>query len=99
MFNGNVFVSKRGSKLFEDEQPRMMWNGDQITYRIGTGETPDFRERERSANQRVIEDCLPVAVTTWTMDGIEYTQETFATLLDAPLDPVRNRGTNQAYCS
>ncbi|MEK7405607.1 MAG: hypothetical protein AAB225_10915 [Acidobacteriota bacterium] len=92
LFNGNVFIGKRDSKLFAEETARMLWSGDTITYRIGTGAAPDFRERERSARQWLLDDEVPVAVTTWTSGGVEYREEAFATLLDAPLDAAKNRG-------
>jgi hypothetical protein len=91
-FNGNVFISKRGSKLFAEERARMLWDGDLIQYRIGTGAVPDFREREGAAQQSMLEDRLPVILTRWRQDGIEYHAEAFATLADAPLDPWKNRG-------
>ncbi len=92
LFNGNVFIGKRDSKLFGEETARMLWNGDTITYRIATGAVPDFRERERSARQRLLEDELPIALTAWTTGGVEYREEAFATLLEPPLDPLKNRG-------
>ena len=92
MFNGNCFISKRGSKLFKDEQQNILWNGDSIRFLIGTGRTPDFREREHASRQRVLDDDLPVIVTEWSQEGIDYRAEAFATLVDAPLDPWKNRG-------
>lgn len=92
LFNGNVYLSKRDSKLFKEEVARMLWRGDAITFRIGCGEKPDFRERERASEQRMLEDELPVALTRWRAQGIEYEQEAFVTLVDAPLDAMKNRG-------
>jgi len=92
LFNGNVFVSKRDSKLFAEEIARMLWDGDTITYRIGTGVIPEFRERERAARQQMLDDTLPVTITTWSAGGMEYRQEAFATLVSAPLGPAENRG-------
>ena len=96
LFNGNVWIGKRDSKLFADELTALKWEGNSIYYKIGTGAVPDFREVEGSARQRVLEDALPIAVTEWTGDGIEYRQEAFATLAGAPIDPLRNRGDEPA---
>src|SRR5262249_136775 len=91
-FNGSLFISKAGSKAFAEEKARMLWNGDTLSYRIGTGAELDFRERENPARQHVLDDYQPVVVTEWSAGGIRYSEEAFATLLDANLDPFRNRG-------
>jgi len=91
-FNGNLFISKGGSKAFVDEQARMLWSDDTLWFRIGTGAVPDFREREGAARQHVVDNELPIVITEWSSDGINYREESFATLLDAPLDPWKNRG-------
>jgi hypothetical protein len=91
-FNGNLFISKAGSKAFAEELSRMSWSGDTLSYRIGTGTTPDFRERENAAQQHVLDDYQPVVMTDWESEGIRYSEEAFSTLLDADLDPLRNRG-------
>ncbi len=92
LFNGSVFISKRESKLFEEEVAHMLWAGDTIFFRLGSGVIPDFRERERATVQQMLDDDLPIAVTRWSNEGIDYSAEAFATLIDAPLDPMRNRG-------
>lgn len=91
-FNGNLFISKGGSKAFADEVARMLWSGDTLSYRIGTGTLPDFRERENAAQQRVLDDYQPVVLTDWSNEGIRYSEEAFSTLVDAELDPLHNRG-------
>jgi hypothetical protein len=91
-FNGNLFISKRGSKAFPKEQARMEWSGDELSYRIGTGQIPDFREREHSATQRVADGYLPVILTDWTQNGLAFHEEAFATLLDTPLETWSFRG-------
>jgi hypothetical protein len=92
LFNGNIFISKRESKLFGDELARMQWEGDRITWRIGAGEKPDFREREEAARQRMLDQELPVAITEWTHGPIHFSQEAFVTLVNSPLDPLSTRG-------
>ncbi len=91
-FDGNVFISKHGAKAMKEDLERMLWEGDEIEYRLGTGSVPDFREREEGARQRLLDDTLPVVTTRWQTDGIEYEERAYATLLDAPLDETRLRG-------
>ncbi len=87
-FNGNLFVSKHGTKLFADELTRLQWEGDKIRFRIGTNS--DYRERENSANQHMLEDVLPIVETSWITNGIEVREEAFATSLsDAVIALVR----------
>lgn len=91
-FNGNVFISKRGSKAMEEDAARMLWSGDEIYFRIGTGALPDFREQEVGTRQHLLEDYLPLVTTHWQNEGIEYEERAYATLLNAPLDESRLRG-------
>jgi hypothetical protein len=80
-FNGNVFINKKSVKAMKEDLARMQWTGDEIYFRIGTGAMPDFRERENSARQSLLEGYLPVASTTWESEGIEYAEEAFVSLL------------------
>jgi hypothetical protein len=91
-FNGNVFISKRGSKAMKEDLARMLWQGDEIYFRIGTGNIPDFREREFGTRQQVLEGYLPLITTTWETEGIEYEEQAYASLLSAPLDEAQLRG-------
>jgi hypothetical protein len=91
-YNGNLFVSKHGSKLFPEEVAHMAWSGDELAYRFGAGENPDFREREHAARQHVLEDDLPAVVTEWSADGVEYREEAFSTVVGTPLDFWKIRG-------
>ncbi len=91
-FNGNVFISKHSSKAMKEDLARMLWEGDQIYFRFGTGATPDFREREHAARQTLRDGWLPLVTTRWTSDGIEYEEQAYSTLLSAPLDDAQLRG-------
>lgn len=91
-FNGNVFISKHGSKAMKEDFERMLWSGDEIYFRIGTGEVPDFRECDFGTRQRVLEDYLPLVTTSWENEGIGYEEDAYATMLNAPLDEARLRG-------
>ncbi len=91
-FNGNAFISKESSKAMKEDLARMLWQGDQIYFRLGTGTVPDFREREFGAKQDLLEGYLPLVMTRWQTDGVKYQEEAYATLLDAPLDDLHLRG-------
>ena len=83
-FNGNVFINKHGAKAMKEDLARMEWSGEEIYFRVGTGTIPDFRERENSARQSMLEGYLPVVQTTWETEGIEYNAEAFVTTAQAP---------------
>lgn len=91
-FNGNAFISKASSKAMREDLARMLWQGDQIYFRLGTGAVPDFRERELGAKQELLEDYLPLVITRWQRGGIDYSEEAYATMLDALLDDNHLRG-------
>ena len=91
-FNGNIFINKRSVKAMKEDLGRMLWKGDEIYFRLGTGSVPDFRERELAARQTLLEEYLPIVTTTWQNGEVEYTEEVYVTMLDAPLDDARLRG-------
>src|SRR5262245_10507914 len=74
-FDGNIFINKRSVKAMKEDLARMEWSGDEIYFRIGTGAIPDFRGRETSARQSVLENYLPVVRTSWENEGIEFEEE------------------------
>ncbi|MEO7651475.1 MAG: hypothetical protein ABIZ80_13500, partial [Bryobacteraceae bacterium] len=76
--NGNLFASKHGSKLFADELTRAVWDGDKIRFRIGTGEKPDYREREHIVVQKPAGGDSPVIVSSWRDADFRYEEEAFA---------------------
>jgi hypothetical protein len=91
-FNGNLFISKRGSKAMKEDTAHMLWEGDQIYFRIGTGDVPDFRESENSARQELLDDWLPRITTHWEDRGLIFEEQAYSTLLDAPLDDQQLHG-------
>lgn len=91
-FNGNVFISKHGAKAMKEDLAHMLWEGDEIEFRLGSGAVPDFREREDAARQNLREDYLPLVTTLWQSEGIEYQEQAYATMLEAPLDDLGLRG-------
>jgi len=95
-WGGNIAISKSGTKAMGTELKRLEWEGDRISWRIGTGATPNFRPSAKDSTLSVLENYLPIATARWTTDGIDYLEEGFATLLSGPLgpdDPQRNEQT------
>ncbi|HMD86503.1 MAG TPA: hypothetical protein VKO18_17585 [Terriglobia bacterium] len=86
-WGGNITISKIDDKAKGQELKRLEWAGNRISWRIGTGATPQYRPDSKDSQLSVLEDYLPVAQATWTTDGIEYNEEGFATLLSGPLGP------------
>jgi hypothetical protein len=91
-YNGNLFISKKSSKAMKEDLAGMRWEGDQIYFRVGTGDMPDFRERENSARQELLERWLPLVTTRWENGGFLFEEQAYSTLLDAPLDDQQLRG-------
>lgn len=96
-WGGNVFISKLAMRAQgADELNRLDWVGDKISWRIGTGATPSYRPLWNDSKLSMLEDGIPVATVKWSADGINYTEESFATLLSGPLspdDPARSEET------
>lgn len=92
-YGGNVFVSKKGIKAKGRELERLQWEGDRITWRIGTGATPYYR-KDRQVTVRKLDGYLPVVTQVWRHEGIRYSEEAYATLLGGELSP-ENRARNE----
>jgi hypothetical protein len=95
-WGGNVHISKEGTKAKGKELKRLEWEGDRIAWRVGTGASPNYRPEWKDSTLSVLDDYLPIATAKWTTEGIEYTEEGFATLLSGPLgadDPQRSEET------
>jgi hypothetical protein len=86
-WGGSIAVSKSETKAMGKELERLEWHGDRISWRIGTGATPDFRPAAKDSTLSVLEDYLPLPTARWTKDNLDYTEEGFATLLSGPLEP------------
>jgi hypothetical protein len=93
-YGGNVFIRKgtkeapwtSGTKAKGKELARLDWAGDRITWRIGTGAVPYYRE-DRKASVSLQDGYLPVVTQRWENDGLHYSEEAFVTLLRGPLSP------------
>ncbi len=85
-YDGNIFISRSCTKAFGAEAKRLKWPGDSIHFWIGTGATPYFRE-DHKGSMAVAEENLPIMINRWERKGLQYEQESFATLLEGPLDP------------
>ncbi len=86
-WGGNITIDKKGTKAKGNELKRLEWGGNRITWRIGTGAKPNYRPASKDSKLSVLENYLPVATAAWATDGIEYSEEGFATLLSGPLSP------------
>jgi len=102
-YGGNIFIARgnpdavwsSGTKAMGDEKRRLIWDGDRITWRIGTGRVPYYRE-DRRASVALEEGYLPVIAQSWESEGLKYREEAYATLLRGPLsprDPARSEQT------
>jgi hypothetical protein len=76
----------------KEDTAHMLWEGDQIYFRIGTGDVPNFRERENSVRQELLENWLPRVTTHWEDRGLIFEEQAYSTLLDAPLDDQQLHG-------
>jgi hypothetical protein len=83
---GNVFISKKGTKAKGHELERLQWSGDRLTWEIGTGAKPYYREDHKCSIGK-LNGYLPVGTQGWESEGLRYTEEAFATLLRGPLSP------------
>ena len=86
-WGGNIFISKQGTKAMGAGLKRLEWDGDKIHWHIGTGNPPSFHRGWHDSRLSTLDDELPVAIASWTTDGIQYTEKGFATLLSGPLSP------------
>ena len=84
-WGGNITISKDGTKAKGRERERLEWAGDRISWRIGTGATPQYRPAAQDSQLSILDNYLPVATATWSTEGISYAEEGFATLLSGPL--------------
>ncbi|MHB1295170.1 MAG: hypothetical protein ACYC4R_09265 [Anaerolineae bacterium] len=90
-YNGELFGDKWFMKILGRDAARLEWPSHIIRYRFGSGDPVDFRERRDATRQSLLEGWLPVVTSTWLDREIEYSQKTFATLLDGPLTPPAER--------
>ena len=84
-YNGELFGDKVLLKLWGRDAARLTWPGHQLRFRFGTGDPIDFRERRGATQQSLQEGWLPVVTSVWLDREIEYTQTTFAALIDGPM--------------
>lgn len=88
-YGGDILLGNRHIK--PPQRRRLQWPGEYLTYRVGTlrvgqATEPYWRE-DHQATAAIAEDCLPIVLNRWQRDGLDYEQESFATLLRGPLDP------------
>jgi len=84
-YNGELFADKAQLKPAGRDLARLLWPGHQIRYRFGTGDPPDFRERNEGTQQSLLDGWLPVVHSRWLDREVEYEQTAFAALLDGSM--------------
>ncbi len=98
-FNGHLFANKKLLKVRGHDTAKLLWPGMEIQYKFGTGDPPDFREREYGCLQSVKEGYLPVVETSWLDREIEYREEAFAAFLDGSMEgSLTQRGDEDIVC-
>jgi len=98
-FNGHLFANKEFLKVRGHDTARLLWPGMELQYKFGTGDPPDFRERENACLQSLKEGYLPVVETAWLDREIEYRQEAFAVFLDGSMkDSLEKHGDEDIVC-
>lgn len=98
-FNGHLFANKKFLKVRGHDTAKLLWPGMELQYKFGTGDPPDFPEREGGCLQSVREGYLPVAKTSWLDREIEYKEEAFAAFLESSMqDSLIKRGDEDIVC-
>lgn len=64
----------------KEDLARMLWEGDEIYFRLGTGSVPDFQELELAATQQLLKGDLPLVITRWQAEGNAFEEEVYAIL-------------------
>jgi len=98
-FNGHLFANKRLLKVHGRDTAKLLWPGIELHYNFGTGDPPDFREREEDSLQNLKDGYLPIVETSWLDREIEYKQEAFASLLNESMkNSFFKRGDEDTIC-
>ena len=98
-FNGHLFINKKFLKPYGHDIDKLLWPGMEIQYKFGTGDAPDFREREDGCVQSLKEGYLPIVRTCWIDREIEYKEEAFTTFLDDSISrSLLKRGDEDIVC-
>jgi len=92
-YNGDIFADKRSMKVVGRDTARLLWPGSKIFYRIGSGNPPDFREREGATEQEAYLGYMPIYTSRWKDREIEYELTTFAGMIyESPWGEEKKRG-------
>ncbi len=86
-WGGGFFMNKRSTKAKGRELARCIWKGNELHWLIGTGIEPVYIRDETTSHMSILNDYLPVPEVTWNHEGLIFTEEGFATLLEGPLSP------------
>lgn len=86
-WGGGFFMNKRDTKAKGKELARCLWKGNDLHWSIGTGKDPVYMRDDKNSHMSILDDYLPVPEVTWNHEGMIYSEEGFATLLNGPLSP------------
>jgi hypothetical protein len=90
-YNGELFADRASLKPMGRDTARLIWPSARLRFRFGTGDPPDFRERQDGSKQTVMDNWLPVVITRWLDREIEYEETAFVAPLDGPMTPPEAR--------
>lgn len=92
-WDGSFFIDKSCLKSPGPDAERLLFEGERLRLLIATGATPDLRMRDGAVVHRLLEDCLPVVISSWVTEGVEYRMTSFATLEGEVPGPAHPPGT------
>ena len=96
IWGGNILIDKARAKAKGNERIRCNWSGDELQWQFGCGTPPVFERTLENCQMSILHNYLPVVTSRWTADGLNFSEESFVTLLEGPLspfDPARNEQT------
>lgn len=97
-YNGDIFANKIDQKVSARDTAKTRWAGNEIHFRIATGDPPARREGNDDAEQLMPDARVPVYVTRWQDREIDYCQTAFATLIKESVQPAREDEDIMVMC-
>lgn len=82
-YTGDLHLSPECLKSPGRDRERLRYPNARLQIRLPTGTPPEWRERREgtgATEQGLLDDHLPVVLTRWRRDGIDFEETAFATL-------------------